>query len=94
MRSRKKKIKKSCHKRGGLNNYQLKIEYSKTESEVEAKEVARSDLEAKLASPGTFADPVTGKQLLADYERVQTELKKLYTHWEELASEMTERDLS
>ena len=94
VRSRKKKIKKSGHKRGGLNNYQLKIEYSKTESEVESKEVVRSNLEAKLADPGTFADPVSGKRLLADYERVQTELKKLYTHWEELASEMSERDLT
>lgn len=90
---RKKKIKKSGSRAGGLNDYQLKIEYSKVETEVEKSETIVAELEAQLADPSLFADPVRGKTLMTKYEAAQKVLDAHTKDWEKLAEEMGERGL-
>ncbi len=60
---RKKKIKKSGSRAGGLNDYQLKIEYSKVETEVEKSETIVAELEAQLGRPFPFRRPCTRKNI-------------------------------
>ena len=90
---RQQKIAASGSRAAGLNNYQLKIEYSKVEAKVETMEEKKAALEIQLADPGVFADPSKGKALMAEFDQIQEELGKLNKDWEDLASEMSERDL-
>jgi ATP-binding cassette, subfamily F, member 3 len=90
---RKQKIAASGSRAAGLNSYQLKKEYAKTESEVETMETKKAELEAQLADPATFSDPAKGKALMAEFERLQTNLTEKNKDWEDLASEMSARDL-
>jgi len=93
-KERNKKIARSGSKLAGLNNFQLKNEYAKVEANVEARETVVSTLEANLADPSMYSDPVAGKKLMAEYEVARKQLDELNKSWEELASEMAERELS
>jgi ATP-binding cassette subfamily F protein 3 len=93
-RARQQKAQKSGSKSGGLNNYKLKSEYDRVEAEVEKMETSTKRMAAQLADPATFADPSKSTRLLAEYEVAQKKLAELNKTWEDLASEMSARDLN
>ena len=51
-------------------------------------------MEAELADPSVFSDPVAGKKLMARYETEKAGLEKAAAWWEQVAEEMMERDLA
>ena len=79
---------------GGLNNFKLKNEYERVESEVEKLESSTKKMAEDLADPKTFANPSKSAKLLVDYETSQKKLVELNKEWEALASEMSARDLA
>ena len=52
-----------------------------TELEIEALELEKRELEARLAEPGAFKVPEDGRRLLAQVEEVRTSLEKAYATW-------------
>jgi ATP-binding cassette, subfamily F, member 3 len=92
--ARKKQTQKSPSKMGGLNNFKLKNEYERVESEVEKLESSTKKMAEDLADPKTFANPSKSAKLLVDYETSQKKLVELNKEWEALASEMSARDLA
>jgi ATP-binding cassette subfamily F protein 3 len=52
-----------------------------TELKIEALEIQKRDLEAKLAEPATFKAPEQGRQLLSQLEDVRGSLESAYATW-------------
>jgi len=86
--------KRAGSKSAGLNDYQLKKQHADLEARILELETSKEDMERRLADPSSFSNPSEGKRLMEQYDRVQAQLKPLYSDWEDVAEEMSLRTAS
>ncbi len=64
--------------------YQEKRELEGMEAAIATAEARKADLEAALASPLTYGDPIAMRETAAALETASAEVERLYTRWEAL----------
>ncbi len=63
----------------------LKKRLGEIESEIELKELRKSDIESTMAKPSFYDEPDKVKELSLEYEAIKNELAVLLNKWEEIA---------
>jgi ATP-binding cassette, subfamily F, member 3 len=66
----------------------LQKKLSEVENEVMSLEIAKEDIEQKLASPDVYENPTKLKQVQMDYEAINQKIAQKQKEWESLVMEM------